>query len=195
MTHKTTRLAHRAGHVRKFKWFVKTSWQKLRQWKRSKCSEQRELDAFRKCVQLERKLVDYPESVPLLTELMGFYRITGQIERCYDVMRRLRDITPRPVPDFMWDDLPSARLVRINNEAWCARIEQFVKEKQMDSIHLQHVKQLLLGSHCNPETICRVLEERGVFGAFDRKICGYPVLVDPAEYDRNDLLRELRKAK
>ena len=44
----------------------------------------------------------YPRAVPLLTELMNAYRETGQDERRLEVMRRLRDIEPRPVPFREW---------------------------------------------------------------------------------------------
>ena len=33
---------------------------------------------FRKCVRLERKAVEYPRAVPLLTGLINAYRETGQ---------------------------------------------------------------------------------------------------------------------
>ena len=90
----------------KLKLFAKTAWREAMAWKRSLFSEQRELDTFRKCVRLERKAIDYPRAVPLLTELMNAYRETGQEARRLDVMRRLRDIEPKPVPDFMWDEQP-----------------------------------------------------------------------------------------
>ena len=56
--------------MKKAKWFLKTVCNRARAWRRSKNDELRELDAFRKCVRLERKAVEYPYAVPLLTELM-----------------------------------------------------------------------------------------------------------------------------
>jgi hypothetical protein len=38
----------------------------------------------------EKKLKDYPNAVPLLTELMAAYKITGEDDKLLGVMRRLR---------------------------------------------------------------------------------------------------------
>ena len=64
--------------MKKLKWLIKTACAHARAWRRSKNDELRELDAFRKCVRLERKAVEYPYAVPLLTELMEAYCATGR---------------------------------------------------------------------------------------------------------------------
>ena len=57
---------------------------------RSLLPELRALDAFRKCVRLERKAKEYPRAVPLLTGLINAYRETGQeAGRCEGVRRML----------------------------------------------------------------------------------------------------------
>ena len=146
---------------------AKIAWRMARAWKRSWFPEQRELDAFRKCVRLERKAVDYPRAVPLLTELMSAYRETGQEARRLEVMRRLRDIEPKPVPDFMWDEQPPVKVWRNNIEAWCAKIERLVKDRCMTSIHLLQVQNVLHISHDNAVMVCTKLESRGVLGPYD----------------------------
>ena len=110
---------------------------------RGRNPELRELDAFRKCVRLERKAKEYPCAVPILEELLRIYQATGQEARRLEVMRRLRDIEPKPVPDFMWDEQPPVKVWRNNVEAWCAKIERLVKERCMESIHLQHIQNVL----------------------------------------------------
>ena len=170
--------------LRKFKWMTKASWRRARAWKRSLFREQRELDAFRKCVRLERKAMDYPRSVPLLTELMNAYRATGQEGRRFDVMRRLRDIEPRPVPDFMWDEQPSVKVVRHNVKAWCAMMERFVREWHMESIHLQHIQNVLKISYDNASLVCDELESRSILGPYDMATGGHRVLIDTATHWR-----------
>ena len=67
------------------------AWRRAREWKRSLSCELRELDAFRKCVRLERKAVQYPRAVPLLTELMNACRETGQDEQSIAVEAACED--------------------------------------------------------------------------------------------------------
>ena len=147
----------------------------MRAWKRSKIREQRELDAFRKCAWLERKAEEYPRAVPLLTELMNAYRETGQDARRLEVMRRLRDIEPKPVPDFLWDEQPPVMVWCNNVEAWCAKIERLVKERCMDSIHLQHIQNVLRVSYDNAKTVCAALVDRGVLESYDMLTGRYAV--------------------
>jgi len=167
---------------KKFKWFAKMAWRRARKWKRSLASEQLELDAFRKCVRLERKAMDYPRAVPLLTELMKAYRETGQEARQLDVMRRLRDIAPKPVPDFMWDELPPVHVWRNNVEAWCAKIERLVRERCMGSIHRLHIRNLLHVSYDATRIVCEALEDRGILGAFDPATGRHLVLMDTTKH-------------
>lgn len=73
--------------MKKLKWLIKTACAHARAWRRSKNDELRELDAFRKCVRLERKAVEYPYAVPLLTELMAslhFQHIQGFLRISHD---------------------------------------------------------------------------------------------------------------
>ena len=163
--------------MKKLKLLIKTTWRSVRAWKRSLFSEQRELDAFRKCVRLERKAIDYPRAVPLLTELMNAYRETGQEARRLDVMRRLRDIEPKPVPDFMWDEQPPVKVWRNNIEAWCAKIERLVKERCMESIHLQHIQNVLRVSYGNATMVCDALTNRGILGPYDMATDRHRVLI------------------
>ena len=162
--------------LKKFQWQVKTACNRMRTWKRTKNDELRELDAFRKCVRLERKAMKYPYSVPLLTELMEAYRATGQEERRTDVMRRLRDIKPRPVPEFMWAEQPSGKVVQNNIAAWCCKIEKLIAEQKMESIHFQHIQGFLRISHDNAVMVCNALIENGVLGQYDMATDRYPVL-------------------
>ena len=153
--------------MKKFKWLVKKSCRRFRAWWRGRNPELRELDAFRKCVRLERKAVQYPRAVPLLVELMKAYRETGQEARRLEVMRRLRDIEPRPVPEFLWDEQPPVKVWRNNIEAWCAKIERLVKERCMTSIHLQHIQNVLHVSCGNATMVREALQNRGVLGPYD----------------------------
>lgn len=162
---------------KRLKWFIKTAWREAMAWKRSLFSEQRELDTFRKCVRLERKAIDYPRAVPLLTELMKACRETGQESRRLDVMGRLRDIEPKPVPDFMWDEHPPVNVWRNNIEAWCAKIERIVKERCMASIHLKHIQNVLRVSNGNATMVCAALENRGVLGSYDMATVRHRVLI------------------
>ena len=173
--------APRTGLVKKFKWLLKTKWRKALAWKRSLFSEQRELDAFSMCVRLERKAVEYPRAVPLLTELMNAYRETRQDARRLEVMQRLRDIEPKPVPDFMWDEQPPVHVWRNNIEAWCAKIERLIKERCMDSIHRLHIRNVLHVSYDTTMIVCEALEDRGILGAFDSATGRHLILIDTAK--------------
>ncbi len=157
----------RTGLFMKLKWLAKMAWRRVRAWWRGRNPELRELDAFRKCVRLERKAVQYPRAVPLLVELMKAYRETGQEARRLDLMRRLHDIEPKPVPDFMWDEQPPVKVWRNNIDAWCAKIERLVKERCMESIHLQHIQNVLHVSCGNATMVCEALQNRGVLGPYD----------------------------
>ena len=132
---------------------------------------------FRKCVRLERKALDYPRAEPLLTELMRAYRETGQEERRLEVMWRLRDIEPRPVPEFLWDEQPPVKVWRNNVEAWCAKMERLVTERCMDSIHLQHIQNFLRISCSNATMVCEALQNRGVLGPYDMTTGRHRVLI------------------
>ncbi len=162
--------------LKNIKCLIKTAWRTLRAWRRSKNSELRELDAFRKCVRLERKASKYPKAVPLLMELMDAYSVTGQEERRIDVMRRLRDVEPRPVPEFMWDEQPSVKVFHNNIAAWCYKIEKLISEQKMESIHLQHIQGFLRISHGNATVVCDTLVKDGVLGSYDMATGRYPVL-------------------
>lgn len=102
--------APKARFSKRLVWWLKTAWRNLRKWKRSCCREQSELDAFRKCARLERKLEKYPRAVPLLMELIDAYKATGQDGRRLETMRRLRDLDdePKSAPDFVWIEQPIA---------------------------------------------------------------------------------------
>ncbi len=168
--------SEKAEGARMMVWVVKSAWRRLKAWRRSTNPELRELDAFRKCRRLERKLSVYPRAVPLLTELMRAYRETGEEERRLEVMRRLRDIEPRPVPDFMWDEQPPVAVVRNNVEAWCARIERIVRERHMGSIHIQHIQNVLRVSSGNATMVCDALVNRGLLGPYDMSTGRYAVM-------------------
>lgn len=163
--------------IRKLKWQVTTACNRFRAWWRGRNPELRELDAFRKCVRLERKAVQYPRAVPLLRELMNAYHETGQEARRLEVMRRLRDIEPRPVPEFLWDEQPPIKVWRNNVEAWCAKIERLVNERCMDSIHLQHIQNVLHVSCGNATMVCDILVNRGVLGPYDAATGRHRVLI------------------
>ena len=162
--------------LKKLKWQLKMVWWRFWEWKRGLLAEKRELDAFRKCVRLERKAKDYPYAVPLLMELMEAYRATEQEERRLEVMRRLRDIAPRPVPVFMWDSPLSAKVMKNNVDAWCVKIERLISEQCMESIHFQHIKGFLRISHVNAVMVCNQLVKDGVLGSYDMGLGRYPVL-------------------
>ena len=162
--------------MKKVKCLLKTACNRMRTWKRSKNDELRELDMFRKCLRLERKVAKYPHAVPLLMELMDAYRATGQEERRIDVMRRLRDIEPRPVPEFMWDKQPSGKVVQNNIAAWCCKIEKLIAEQKMKSIHFQHIQGSLRISHDNVVMVCDALIGDSVLGSYDMATGRYPVL-------------------
>ena len=153
--------------IRKLKWQVTTACTRFRAWWRVRNPELRELDAFRKCARLERKAIDYPCAVPILEELLRIYQATGQEARRLEVMRRLRDIEPKPVPDFMWDEQPPVKVWRNNIDAWCAKIERLVKERCMTSIHLRHIENVLHVSCGNATMVCVALQNRGVLGPYD----------------------------
>ncbi len=167
----------KAKRLKKLKWLLNKAWRNVRAWKRSMCREQRELDAFRRCVWLERRAMEHPRAVPLLMELMQVYRATGQEERRLETMRRLRDLDPLPVPDFMWDEEPSAKVLRHNIRAWCAQIERIVKERRLDSLHLQRIRDILHVSRDNAEMVADALECRGLLGPYDMALGARPVLV------------------
>ena len=168
----------KAKPLKKLKWQVTTACNRFRAWWRARDQEQRELDAFRKCVWLERKSKEYPRAEPLLTELMNAYHETGQDERRLEVMRRLRDIEPRPVPEFLWDEQPPIKVWRNNVEAWCAKIERLVKERCMTSIHLRHIENVLHVSCGNATMVCEALQNRGVLGPYDAATGRHRVHID-----------------
>ena len=153
--------------MRKLKWHVKTACRRFRAWWRMRNLELRELDAFRKCVRLERKAEEYPRAVPLLTDLMNAYRETGQEERRLDVMRRLRDIEPKPVPDFLWDEQPPVKVYDNIVDARCAKIEKIINGRCMDFIHFNHIKNLLRVSTDDAKEVCAALINRGVLESYD----------------------------
>ena len=167
--------------MKKLKWHVKTACRRVRAWWRGRNPELRELDAFRKCARLERKAIDYPCAVPILEELLRIYQATGQEARRLEVMRRLRDIEPKPVPDFMWDEQPPVKVWRNNVEAWCAKIERLVKERCMESIHLQHIQNVLHVSCGNTTMVCEALQNRGVLGPYDMATGRHRVLIGREE--------------
>ena len=184
----------RTWSFKRFKWFVKTAWRKARSWKRSLSCELRELDAFRKCARLERKAIDYPCAVPILEELLRIYQATGQEARRLEVMRRLRDIEPKPVPDFMWDEQPPVTVWRNNIDAWCAKIERLVRDRCMDTIHRLHIRNVLHVSYDTTMIVCEALEDRGILGAFDPATGRHLVLIDAANYRRFRHTTHSRKA-
>ena len=169
------RKAPKARTVKRLAWQVGMAWRNARAWKRSMFSEQQELDAFRKCARLERKSMEYPYAVPILEELMRIYQATGQESRQIDVMRRLRDIEPKPVPDFLWDEQPPVKVYDNIVDARCAKIERLVKERCMDSIHLQHIQNVLRVSYDNAKTVCAALVNRGVLESYDMMTGRYAV--------------------
>jgi len=157
-----------AKTLKRLKWLMRTTWRRVLTWKRSKIREQRELDGFRKCARLERKSMEYPYAVPILEELMRIYQATGQESRRIDIMRRLRDIEPKPVPDFLWDEQPPVKVYDNIVDARCAKIERFVNDRCMDSIHVCHVRNLLHVSMDNAKAVCVALVNRGVLESYDK---------------------------
>ena len=156
-----------AKTLKRLKWLMRTTWRRVRTWKRSKFCEQRELDAFRKCARLERKSMEYPYAVPILEELMRIYQATGQEARRIDVMRRLRDIEPKPVPDFLWDEQPPVKVYDNIVDARCAKIEKIINGRCMDFIHFNHIKNLLRVSTDDAKEVCAALINRGVLESYD----------------------------
>ena len=167
----------RAGKFRKLAWYAKTAWRRGVAWRRRHDPELRELDVFRKCRRLEQTLSDYPRAVPLLTELMNAYRETGQGNRMLEVMRRLRDIAPKPVPDFLWDEQPPVKVWRNNIEAWCAKVEWLIKQMRLKVVHIQHVQNVLRISYDNATVVCDMLEDRGILGPYNSATRRRPVLM------------------
>ena len=159
--------AHKAKVVKRLAWLVRMAWRNARAWKRSMFLEQRELDAFRKCARLERKSMEYPYAVPSLEELMRIYQATGQEARRIDVMRRLRDIEPKPAPDFLWDEQTSVKVYDNIVDAWCAKVEGVINDRCMDLIHFNHIKNLLRVSTDDAEEVCAALIDRGVLESYD----------------------------
>lgn len=153
--------------MKKLRWRMAKAWRRFQAWRRRRNPELRELDAFRECLRLERKAKEYPRAVPLLMALLRAYRATGQEDRMREVMRRLRDTDPLPVPDFMWDEQPPVKVMRVNVAAWCRRIEAFIRERRLKSVHLQHVQGILRTSCHNASIVCAALERRGVLGPYD----------------------------
>jgi hypothetical protein len=92
------------------------------------------------------------------------------------MMRRLRDIAPRPIPDFMWEEEPPVVVYRNNIEAWCARIEKLIQSKNLSSIHFQHIQNYLRISRAHAQEVCLGLESDGIIGAFDYARSRYQVL-------------------
>ena len=174
---KKTPRVPRAKLAKKLRWWLKMAWRNARKWKRSCCREQCELDAFRKCAMLERKLEKYPRAVPLLTELMNAYKATGQEGRRLEIMRRLRDIDgePKPAPDFVWVEQPPVYTDIF--EARCAKIGALIREQRMESIHLNHVQNVLGVSADMAKSICDALAGRGMLGQHDKPTNRYSVLV------------------
>ena len=166
----------KAGLGRKFKWLCSEAMRQLRSWKRSLSSETRELDAFKRAARLEQKLADYPSAIPVLNELERFYRNTRQDARRLEMMRRLRDIPPRPIPDFMWEEEPPVAVYRNNIEAWRAKIEKLIQSKNLSSIHFQHIQNHLRISRAHAQEVCFGLESDGIIGAFDYARSRYQVL-------------------
>ena len=158
----------RSARFKKLRWLAKTAWRRARAWLRRCDSELRELDAFRKCRRLERKLLDYPRAVPLLTELMNAYGETGQEERRLDVMRRLRDIEEpkQTVPELVLYEQPANVWSNIE-EAWYGRVERIVKERSLATIHRSHIRNVLHISDNDTAMVCDELERRGVLGPLD----------------------------
>ena len=120
-----------------------------------------ELEAFRACVRLERKLEDYPYAVPVLERLMRLYRETGQERRRLDVMRRLRDEPelprfPAPVLQLVSDVVPSYETLRER------RYEQALELVRMTGCCSPEllVQRLGVGFHLAGE-LCALLLERG----------------------------------
>ena len=174
---KKKRGAHKAGFSKKLVWRLKTAWRTLRKWKRNCCPEQRELDAFRKCLRLERKLEEYPRAIPLLMELIDAYKATGQEGRRLEIMRRLRDIDcePKPVPDFVWTEQPPVYTDIF--EERCAKIGALIRDQRMDSIHLYHVQNVLGVSLDMAKSVCDALAGRGLLGPHDKATNRYSVQI------------------
>ena len=174
---KKTPRVPKAGFARKLCWRFKMAMRYVRKWKRRCCREQRELDAFRKCAMLERKLEEYPRAVPILTELMNAYKATGQEGRRLEIMRRLRDTDcePKPVPDFVWTEQPPVYTDIF--EERCAKIGALIRDQRMDSIHLYHVQNVLGVSLDMAKSICDALAGRGLLGPHDKATNRYSVQI------------------
>ena len=174
---KKKRGAPKARFSKKLVWRLKTAWRTLRKWKRNCCPEQRELDAFRKCLRLERKLEEYPRAIPLLMELIDAYKATGQEERRIEIMRRLRDIddVPKPAPDFVWVEQPP--MYRDAFEARCAKIESLIRQQRLESIHLNHVQNVLGLGLDKVQAVCDALVDRGILSPHDQATNRYSVRI------------------
>ena len=96
-------------------------------------------------------------------------------------MRRLRDIEPKPMPEFLWDEQPPVKVWRNNVEAWCAKIERLVEERCMTSIHLRHIENVLHVSGGNATMVCEALQNRGVLGPYDAATGRHRVLIGREE--------------
>jgi len=105
-------------------------------------------------------------------ENLRFFVIFGSCQAA----RRLRDIKPRPVPDFMWDEPLSVKVFQNNIEAWCCKIEKLIAERKKESVHFQHIQNFLRISHDNAVVVCDRLVSDGVLGPYDMATERYPVL-------------------
>ena len=67
-------------------WYAMTgpfvrAWWRFQVWKRRHNPELVELDAFRELVEIERKLKEYPNAMPLKERAVELYKITGQTDK------------------------------------------------------------------------------------------------------------------
>ena len=165
---KRTNIAPKASTARKLKWAFGKTLHSLHKWRHSRSADQRELKMYRRAAHLEQKLETYPRAVPILNELMHIHCATHQESRRLETMRRLRDITPQPAPDFIWDDQIPVKVFRNNLEAWCAKVENMLSSRHCDSIHFDHIRNYLAISLDNAKCVCSQLEMHGIIGEYNR---------------------------
>ena len=76
-------------------WYAMTgsfvrAWWRFQAWKRRHNPELVELDAFRELVEIERKLKEYPNAMPLKERAVELYKITGQPEKSKSVELKIQ---------------------------------------------------------------------------------------------------------
>lgn len=130
-----------------------------------------ELEAFRRIVVLESKLVDYPHAVPVLERLMSLYRLTGEEERRLEMMRRLRDEPelpnfPPPALTLSAQRVPSRESLV---DAYYPCAKDFVRRLGFCS-----PTQLMMEFHVGYNVACGICDRLTQYGVIEPLVPGQP---------------------